>query len=194
MGHKFADIAFTNAVRDQQDQLGSRRAYAALDGGVDHRDRLGAKEAAFISARDSFYIASVSETGWTYIQHRGGPPGFVQFIDDKTIGFADFRGNRQYVTMSNLQGNDKVALFFMDYTSLSRLKVLGRARLTAVDKENSTPSLADPPYRARIERQFIISIDAFDWNCSQHIVPRYTAAEIEERFEQMRAADHDMQE
>jgi predicted pyridoxine 5'-phosphate oxidase superfamily flavin-nucleotide-binding protein len=123
-------------------------------------------------------MGSVSETGWPYVQHRGGPVGFVRVLDDKTIGFADFRGNRQYVSVGNLRRDDRVSLFFMDYPNRLRLKVLGRAELLDVSSERLA-ELEVPNYRARVERGFIIHVEAFDWNCPQHITPRYTQAEVE---------------
>jgi len=179
MTHQFADIAFTPAVRAEQERMGSRAAYARAEGGPKHHDRLGEREATFIATRDSAYMATVGETGWPYIQHRGGPPGFVKVLDGATLGFADFRGNRQYVSVGNLTGNDRVALFFMDYPHQARLKLLGRAH--TVEREEDAElmiRLAIPGYRATVERAIIIAIEAFDWNCSQHITPRFTADEI----------------
>jgi predicted pyridoxine 5'-phosphate oxidase superfamily flavin-nucleotide-binding protein len=179
MTHKFASLAFTPAVRALQKQMGSRNAYAKAEGGPTHHDRLSAREAAFIAMRDSFYMATVSETGWPYIQHRGGPPGFVAVLDTATLGFADFRGNRQYVSLGNLAGNDRVALFFMDYPNRARLKLLGRAR--AIERQENPELIARlvmPDYRATVERGIIISVEAFDWNCSQHITPRFTPDDI----------------
>lgn len=179
MTNRFADLAFTPAVRAAQESLGSRKAYAKSEGGPVHHDRLGEAEAGFIAARDSFYMASVSETDWPYIQHRGGPAGFVKVLDGRTLGFADFRGNRQYVSLGNLAGNDRVALFFMDYPHQARLKLLGRTRAVAADQEAELIArLAMPGYPAKIERGVLISVEAFDWNCSQHITPRFTAAEV----------------
>jgi uncharacterized protein len=179
MTHKFAELAFTPAVRAAQESMGSRKAYAKAEGGPVHHDRLGETEAAFIAARDSFYMASVSETGWPYIQHRGGPAGFIRVLDDRTLGFADFRGNRQYVSLGNLTGNDRVSLFFMDYPHQARLKLLGRARsVMPEDEPELIARLAIPDYPAKIERGFLIAVEAFDWNCSQHITPRFTATEV----------------
>ena len=179
MTHKFAELAFTPAVREIQERMGSRKAYAKGEGGPVHHDRLGAAEAAFIATRDSFYMASVSETGWPYIQHRGGPAGFFKILDERTLGFADFRGNRQYVSLGNLTGNDRVSLFFMDYARQGRLKLLGHARAVAIEEQPELMErLAMPDYTARIERAFLISVEALDWNCSQHITPRFTPDEI----------------
>jgi hypothetical protein len=179
MGHKFAELAFTPTVKLQQELNGSRRGYARMDEGESHHDALGPNEAAFIAARDSFYMATVSETGWPYIQHRGGPAGFLRVIDEKTMGFADFRGNRQYISVGNLQTDDRAALFLMDYANQARLKILGRARVVDADDRETLDKLVLPDYSARVERGIIIKVEAFDWNCPQHITPRYTLAEIE---------------
>jgi predicted pyridoxine 5'-phosphate oxidase superfamily flavin-nucleotide-binding protein len=179
MGDRFAEIAFTPQVRAAQERQGSRRSYARLEGGAPNHDRLGEREAAFIAQRDSFYIASVGETGWPQLQHRGGPPGFVRLLGERLIGFADFRGNRQYVTVGNIATDDRVALFFMDYPNRARLKLLGRAR--AIDPATETrtmAALALPGYAATVERGILIAVEAFAWNCSQHITPRYTEADV----------------
>jgi predicted pyridoxine 5'-phosphate oxidase superfamily flavin-nucleotide-binding protein len=171
---------FTPAVKRVQEDIGSRMSYARLEGGDKERNRLlGQGESRFIAERDSFYMASVGETGWPYLQHRGGPPGFVRMLDERTIGFADFRGNRQYVTVGNIAGNDRVSLFFMDYASQTRLKLLGRVRLVAMDDRDVIDRLPPAGTDARVERGILITVEAFDWNCSQHITPRYTAAEVE---------------
>ena len=180
MGHKFAEIAFTDSVRTVQQEMGSRRAYANFDLGDDYNNQLSLREAEFITARDSFYMASVGETGWPYVQHRGGPAGFVQVLDSNTLGFADYRGNRQYVSVGNLRGDDRVSLFFMDYPNQTRLKLLGRVELIGDDKPELLAQLKTPDYRASVERGFIIRVEAFDWNCPQHITPRYTEKEVQE--------------
>lgn len=175
MAHRYASIAFTKSVRAMQVAEGSRSAYVRLDGGEDRNHILGANERAFIGARDSFYMASVSETGWPYVQHRGGPPGFVRVLDGQTIGYADFRGNRQYVTVGNLATDERVALFFIDYPTRTRLKLFGRARVVEDGELLSHLEVAD--YGARVERGVVIGVEAFDWNCPQHITPRFTAQE-----------------
>lgn len=179
MGHNFAQIAFTPTVKALQEQMGSRANYARAESTQPDRTHvLGPSEAGFIAQRDSFYMASTGETGWPYVQHRGGPEGFVKVLDDKTIGFSDYAGNRQYVSAGNLQTNDRVSLFFMDYPNRTRLKILGRVRL------ESDPALfarlATPDYRARVERGFVMTVEAFDWNCPQHITQRFTLAQIED--------------
>lgn len=178
MTHSFAAIAFSPRVRALQEERGSRSAYARLDQGPPDHDRLGPAEIAFLGARDSFYMATVSETGWPYVQHRGGPPGFLRVLDERTLGFADFGGNRQYVSVGNLLGNDRVALFFMDYADRRRLKLLGRARIVGPDEPAVLERLELPDYPARVERGLLVRVAAFDWNCSQHIAPRFTEAEV----------------
>ena len=179
MGHRFAELAFTPKVKAFQERLGSRRGYARLESGEDSHAVLGPREAAFIGLRDSFYMASVSETGWPYVQHRGGAVGFVRVLDERTLGFADFEGNRQYVSVGNLSGDDRVSLFFMDYAKRTRLKLLGRARRIEQEQSELLGKLALSGYPAQVERGFLIRVEAFDWNCPQHITPRFTAAEVE---------------
>ena len=179
MGHRFAELAFTPKVKAFQEALGSRRGYARMESGKDSHAALGPREAAFIAERDSFYMASVSETGWPYVQHRGGPVGFARVLDERTLGFADFTGNRQYVSVGNLSGDDRVSLFFMDYPNRTRLKLLGRAERIGLDRPELLAKLALPGYPAEVERGFRIRVEAFDWNCPQHITPRFTLAEVE---------------
>ena len=179
MGHRFAEIAFTESVHQVQQELGSRAGYASMDGGDDYNHLLSPREADFIAERDSFYMASVSETGWPYVQHRGGPVGIMKVLDEKTLGFADFSGNRQYVSVGNFRKDDRVSLFFMDYPNRTRFKLLGRVRLVDADESEILAELEVDSYRARVERGFIIHVEAFDWNCPQHITPRYTDAYIE---------------
>jgi predicted pyridoxine 5'-phosphate oxidase superfamily flavin-nucleotide-binding protein len=186
MSNQFADIAFTPSVRAVQTALGSRDHYARMEGGVAHNRELGPDEIAFIASRDTFYIASVSETGWPYVQHRGGPPGFLKVLDPITIGFADYRGNRQYVSVGNLSKDDRVALILVDYPQRTRLKILGHARIVSEDGSELIEQLKMPGYRARMERAFSITIAAFDWNCPQHITPRYTQQEIESMIAPLR--------
>ena len=186
MAHQFAKIAFTDSVREQQSLNKSREMYAGMDDGEDYNFLLGEREKQFIQARDSFYMASVSETGWPYVQHRGGPSGFMRVLDDRTLGFADFSGNRQYVSVGNLVKDDRVSLFFMDYPSRTRLKLLGRVRLIDRNDSEVLPRLELDDYRARVERGVIIEVEAFDWNCPQHITPRFTEAEIEIWLQQLK--------
>ena len=188
MSRAYADIAFTDAVRAMQSSMGSRAAYAGLDHAPSEGVRLGGQEAAFIHERDGFYQASVSETGWPYVQFRGGPAGFLKVLDPQTLAYADFRGNRQYISVGNLLGNQRVSIILMDYANQRRLKILGRVRLVGErDDPELLARLAPTNYRARIERAAIISVEAFDWNCPQHITPRFTEAEIDEGIAPLRA-------
>ena len=188
MGHKFAEIAFTPHVRAVQETQGSRRSYARMEGGPDYNDQLGQAEAEFIIARDSFYMASVSETGWPYIQHRGGPKGFVKILGPSRIGFADFRGNRQYVSVGNLATDDRVSLFFMDYANQGRLKLLGRAHVIGLrDDPDILRQLQLPDYRATVERGVVIDVEAFDWNCPQHITQRFSLEDLRPGIERLQS-------
>ena len=170
MSDAFCEIAFTPSVLQAQQHYNGRSAVQPAN--VEPA-RLNPEEIAFIRERDSFYMATVSETGWPYIQHRGGPRGFLRVLDDQTLAFADFRGNRQLLTVGNLAVNDRVALFLMDYNRRERLKILGHAKVEdARSNENLAQSLAMPGYPAKIERAFIIRVVATEWNCPQHINPR----------------------
>lgn len=179
MGHKFAEIAFTPLIREMQAEMGSRSFYADMDRGQDYNHQLTAKEATFITARDSFYMASVTETGWPYIQHRGGEQGFVKVLDEGRIGLADYSGNRQYISAGNFSHNNRVALFFMDYANRRRLKMLGRVQIVPLDDHHTLAQLVDKSSKGQVERGFVIDVEAFDWNCPQHITPRFTADQIE---------------
>lgn len=188
MSHRFAEIAFTPTVKKFQTAAGSRTSYARMESvpeSIGHR--LTAVEAEFLAARDSFYMATVSETGWPYVQHRGGPVGFVRVLDEGRIGFADYRGNRQYVSVGNVAGDDRVALFFMDYPNRRRLKLFGRARAHAIDHDAARALLAgagkteSAAPHAPVERVIVIAIEAFDWNCPKFIHERYTLEELGRR-------------
>ena len=188
MGRRFAELAFTPLVKEQQKQHGSRHLYERVEKSSDFGDRLGPHEQAFLRERDGFYMASVSETGWPYIQFRGGKKGFLHVLDDRTIGFADLRGNTQYISVGNLQHDDRVALLYMDYAQQSRLKILGRARIHEGDEEAGKliESLRVPGEKSPAERALVIHVEAFDWNCPQHITPRYTEEELVKILEPMR--------
>ena len=180
MSHRFADIVFTDAVKSVQEQYRSRSQNERLQQKGAAHDALGDAETAFIAERDSFYMATVSETGWPYVQHRGGPPGFLNVLGPKTLAFDDFRGNTQLVSAGNALRNDRVSLILMDYPHRQRLKLLGRIRFedaSRADAETLRP-VRLPNYRARVERVAIIELEAFDWNCPQHITPRFTEAEM----------------
>ena len=178
MTHRFLSTLFTDAVKAAQVENGSRAAYSRFDAPADP-DNLTEVETAFISARDSFYMATATANGWPYIQHRGGSPGFVKVLDPGTLAFADFRGNRQYISLGNIAGDDRVALFFMDYANRRRLKLLGRMRPVDLSQSSGlAEALIDPGLKAKVERALLITVEAFDWNCSQHITPRYTLDEV----------------
>ena len=180
MGRQFAKIAFTPLVKKQQELHGSRRQYQRIEENGEPGSRLGEDEREFIEARDGFYMASVSETGWPYIQFRGGPKGFLRVLDDLTIGFADLRGNKQYISVGNLQHDERVALFLMDYVGQQRLKILGRTKIFEGNEEamQLLAKLRTSEPNALPERALVIHIEAFDWNCPQHITPRFTEEEV----------------
>ena len=180
MARAFSEIAFTQSVRNRQEELGSRGDYASLDSpGVDPGDRLTEIEARFIQARDGFYQATVSETGWPYVQFRGGPVGFLKVLDATTLAYGDFRGNRQYISSGNLADNDRVSIILMDYPNRIRLKIWARARQVPIkDGPDLAATVALQGYRALPERVVVLSVEAFDWNCPQHIPQRFTLAEL----------------
>lgn len=180
MGHRFADIAFTPAVQAQQERLDSHSKAMRMKAHGGPNEALGPRESEFIAAADSFYLATVSETGWPYVQHRGGPRGFLKALSATRLAFADFRGNVQYVSAGNVSVNDRVSLIVMDYPNRRRLKLLGRLRF--IDIGSADPQLVRavelPEYRARVERVALIEVAAFDWNCAQHITPRFTVEQL----------------
>jgi predicted pyridoxine 5'-phosphate oxidase superfamily flavin-nucleotide-binding protein len=188
MGRRFAELAFTPLVKQHQQSHGSRQMYERVERSGDAGDRLGPDEQAFIGQLDGFYMASVSETGWPYIQHRGGAKGFLRVLDPATIGFADLRGNKQYISLGNLEHDNRVALFLMDYANQARLKILGRARVLEGDAEaaRALETLRVPSEKTPAERAILIDVEAFDWNCQQHITPRYSEEELTEILAPMR--------
>lgn len=180
MARNYIHTLFTDAARALQEADGSRASYARMESGADGTpDRITPNEAAFIAARDSFYMASVTNEGWPYVQHRGGPQGFLHVLPENRLAFVDFRGNRQHVSTANLGSDPRVSLFLMDYPNRRRLKLLGKARVVPrVEDPELVASLAVKSYSAVPERACIIDVIGFDWNCPQHITPRYTEAEI----------------
>jgi hypothetical protein len=186
MSYGFLDLASTPSVKAAQAANGSSDYWANFRGDRSF-DRFTDAEATFIAQRDNFYMATVAESGWPYIQHRGGPKGFLRLIDDKTLALADFRGNRQYISIGNLAANDRVSLVLMDYVRRQRLKIYARAEITDLKDDAELASrLAMPQYKAKIERAIILHLEAFDWNCPQHITPRYTEAELSEALQPIR--------
>lgn len=186
MVYGFLDIAITPSVRAAQAEMGSDHLWQDFRG---HRtfDRFTPNEVAFIVQRDSFYMATVSETGWPYVQHRGGAAGFLKVIDEKTLAFADYRGNRQYISLGNLKADDRAALILVDYARRARLKIYARTEVLGLaDDLALTEEVLDPAYRAKPEQLFRLHLEAFDWNCAQHITPRFTEAEITTAIEPLR--------
>jgi len=182
MAQNFGSLVFTPAVKALQERYGSRRQYARMEAGVS-RDRLGPDESGFIAERDSFYVASIGATGWPYVQHRGGPKGFLKVIDERTLAFADFSGNKQFISAGNLTTDNRVALIMVDYPRQARLKILGRAEIFEGDQAREwSERVRLPGYEASIQRVLVIRIEAFDWNCPQHITPRFTAEQIQEEL------------
>ncbi|MGW4649677.1 pyridoxamine 5'-phosphate oxidase family protein [Kitasatospora sp. NPDC004289] len=184
MTSRYAQIAFTTETKRHQQAHGSARSYERMAAGAKGADQLGPDEAWFIQERDSFYLASASATGWPYVQHRGGPKGFVKVLDERHIAFADYRGNKQYITTGNLDHDSRVSLFLVDYPHRARLKVYGRARAVDVNEDRALiEAVRDKEYSGVPERVMVIEVEAFDWNCSQHITPRFTKEEIETAVE-----------
>jgi predicted pyridoxine 5'-phosphate oxidase superfamily flavin-nucleotide-binding protein len=178
MNRNFTKFAFTDSVKKEQERYGTRQSYARMETSGD-RYVLSDKETSFIQSRDSFYMATVGEIGWPYVQFRGGPKGFLQAIDDTTLGYADFRGNGQYISTGNMQAGNKAALILMDYSSRQRLKIWVETEIIEAEKDvGLLRQLEMKDYEARIERLVIFTVQAYDWNCPQHITPRYTAEEI----------------
>lgn len=187
MVKNFAALAFTEAVKAMQEKTGSRASYARMERDT-YVDGLTKNEIAFISQRDSFYMASIGENNFPYIQHRGGPKGFVKVLDAKRIGFIDFRGNMQYISVGNIATNNNVALIMVDYPSRTRLKILAKAEIVELKDDPELYELLDlDDYKFKPERMMVFHVEAYDWNCPQHITPRYTVEDIEEAFAGQRA-------
>jgi predicted pyridoxine 5'-phosphate oxidase superfamily flavin-nucleotide-binding protein len=195
MPNAFATISFTDSVTAAQTRYGSRETNQRFELSDDPRNELGVVESEFIQARDSFYMATISENGWPYVQHRGGPVGFIRVLDARTIGFADFRGNRQYISVGNLNANARVSLILMDYPNRCRLKLWGIARLIhETDEPELIARLVLPDYRARVERGIVIQVEAIEWNCPQHITPRYSEAEVDKVLQPLLAENRRLRE
>jgi len=180
MPNAFATISFTESVKAAQTRYGTRENNQRFELSEDPRNQLGELETEFIQARDSFYMATISENDWPYVQHRGGPAGFIRVLDARTIGFADFKGNRQYISVGNLNANARTSLILMDYPNRRRLKLWGTTRIThEEDEPELVARLTIPQYQGRVERGIIIQVEAVEWNCPQHITPRYSEAEVD---------------
>ena len=180
MAKHFMEFAFNDSVRKVQEKYGTRAAYQKMESRNEFRNKLTWQEKGYIKNRDSFYMSSVGENGWPYMQFRGGPKGFLKVLDDNTLAYADFKGNGQYISTGNLNATRKTVLFLMDYTEQQRLKIWAEAEvLHADDHAELLEKVEMPDYSATVERIFIFKVQAFDWNCPQHITPRYTKEEIE---------------
>jgi len=186
MHNPTTDVAFTPAVKAQQSRRGSRAAYARLEERGGWSATITDDLAAFIADRESFYLATANAAGQPYIQHRGGPRGFLRVLDDRTLGFADFRGNRQYITAGNLAENDRAFIFLMDYENRQRIKIWGRARV--VDDDTALLArLAPAGYRAKPEQAILFAVEAWDANCPQHIPQLVAAADVARTVEGLQA-------
>lgn len=187
MAPNYASVAFTDVVKALQEQNGSRKAYARLEKQT-NVDGLTEREIHFIQRMDSVYMASIGTNGFPYVQHRGGPEGFLRVIDSQTIGFADFQGNKQYISVGNIQSNPQVSLLLMDYARQARLKIYARAEIVSITDQEALLAQLDPvDYPHKTERIILLHIEAYDWNCPQHIVPRYTQEEIKAAIAPMQA-------
>lgn len=183
MAKNYLEIAFTASVKAEQEKYGSRRQYERTEK-IERGTELSFAEADFIAERDSFYLATIGENDYPYVQFRGGAPGFLKTLDSKTLGYADFRGNRQYISVGNLSVNNRAALIIMDYQNRRRLKIYARIEvLEAAAAPELIAKLENSEYQAKIERAVILHVEAFDWNCPQHIKPRYTIEEIKQMNE-----------
>ncbi len=186
MTRVISDIAFTPAVKTVQERLGSRKGYAGMERKGGWSDVITSDLQDFIGERDSFYLSTATAEGRPYIQHRGGPKGFLKVLDERTLAFADFSGNRQYISVGNLSENDQAYLFLMDYANRRRVKIWGRAEIVEEDPA-LLDRLIDPEYKSRPERVFVFHVEAWDVNCPQHITPRFTAEDIEPEMKRLRA-------
>ncbi len=179
----YPELAFTPAVKALQERYGSRSSYARMEN-FRYTDGMTESEIEFIESQDHFYMASISENGYPYIQYRGGPPGFLKALDNKTLAFLDFSGNKQYITTGNLAANDHLALFLLDQASQTRLKLFADGEVLELNSQpDLVKELALADYKYKPERIYRLTVKAYDWNCQQHITPRYTLGEIEEHFE-----------
>jgi hypothetical protein len=184
MARRYLEIAFTPAVLAAQERYYGRARPVT---GAPEKDPLGTREEEFIAARDSFYMATVTESGWPYLQHRGGPPGFLRVLDSTTLAFGDYPGNRQTITIGSLAANDRVSLFVMDYPNRARLKLFGHARVEeAAGNEELLRLVSQPAMASGIERIVLIDVVSFDWNCPKYITPRFSATEVEATVGELR--------
>ena len=194
MTARYAEIAFTDAIKKRQETAGSRTSYENMaQKSNGEADALGESEAAFIGMRDSFYIASVTSDGWPYMQHRGGPRGFLKVVGPHTLAWADFTGNKQYISAGNVDDENRVSLFLMDYPNQRRLKIMGRARTVEKDDPDFPDGIVDTDYDVPVERAWLVDVAAFDWNCQKFITPRFTEADIAPAVDKLMKRIHDLE-
>jgi uncharacterized protein len=194
MTDRYLEIATSDAVKELQERWGSRNAYGRLESGPLTSNQLGPEEIAFIEAQDSFFMGSINESGWPYIQHRGGPPGFLKILGNNQLGFPDFKGNRQYLSFGNILKNPRVSLFLIDYPARARLKIFGHAKF--VEGDNVPEALRkteNDPAAPPVDRGIIVQVEAFHWNCPKYIVPRFTEAQVRTVVDPLLKRIHDLE-
>ena len=191
----FGSLVFTPLVKKLQERYGSRRQYERMENSGATQVRLTEFETEFLAQRDSFYMATTGTTGWPYVQHRGGLKGFLKVIDDRTLAFADLRGNKQYISTGNLLTDDRVAIIMVDYPRQARLKILGRIEIFEGEKaEGWLDKVRMRGEKTPIERVFVIHVEAYDWNCPQHITPRYSVEELRDGMKDVEQRIHNLEQ
>jgi len=194
MTDRYLEIATSDAVKALQERWGSRSAYSRLESGPLTNNQLGPEEIAFIEAQDSFFLASINDSGWPYIQHRGGPPGFLKVLENNQLGFPDFKGNRQYLSFGNILKNPRVSLFLIDYPARARLKIFGQAKLVEGDDlPDALRKIENDPGATPIGRGIIVQVEAFHWNCPKYIVPRFTEEQVRTAVAPLVKRIHDLE-
>lgn len=192
MTHRYSELMFTHNVKQIQEADGSRSSYAKFEAAdFPARDKLGSRESEFIALRDTFYLATVSETGWPYVQHRGGPPGFLHQIDERTLAFLDFSGNRQFISVGNLTSDNRLAIILMDYPNRRRLKLVGYGRSVELNADSALREQLSSFSSAEESRAVLVSVEAYDWNCPKYITPRFTESELAPMVEKLRALEQE---
>ena len=185
MSQNFMQLAFTESVKEQQELYGSRNSYQRMEDRDPDQTRLSIRETSFIEQRDGFYLSTVGENGWPYVQFRGGPRGFLKAIDANTLAYADFRGNMQYISSGNMKATKKAALILLDYPTRTRINIWAETEtLDPQEHPELLEKLSDPSYNAKVERIVVFRIKGFDWNCPQHITPKFTFEEMKQLIAQ----------
>jgi uncharacterized protein len=194
MTDRYLEIATSDAVKELQERWGSRSGYSRLESGPLTSNQLGPDEIAFIEAQDSFFLGSINESGWPYIQHRGGPPGFLKVLGNNQLGFPDFKGNRQYLSFGNILKNPRISLFLIDYPARARLKIFGHAKLVEGDDlPEALRKMENDPGAQPVDRSIIVQVEAFHWNCPKYIVPRFTEAQVRTVVDPLVKRIHDLE-